>query len=95
MAQALSSSWWGATSMSIYSSPMCISQTCPPATFAWCARARHRGAIDLISTRRPYDDPGVARVYYRLRLDPSSLLAKTYMPYALSEERFALWHEWF
>lgn len=51
--------------------------------------------IDPISTRRPYDDPGVARVYYRLRLDPSSLLAKTYMPYALSAERLALWHSWF
>lgn len=51
--------------------------------------------LDPISTRRPYDDPGVARVYYRLRLDPSSLLAKTYMPYALSAERFTLWHQWF
>jgi hypothetical protein len=51
--------------------------------------------IEQISTRRPYDDPQIARVYYRLRLDPSSLLAKTYMPYALSAARFEQWHQWF
>ncbi len=51
--------------------------------------------IEPISTRRPYDPPGVARVYYRLRLDPSTVLAKTYMPYALSAERLSQWHQWF
>lgn len=51
--------------------------------------------LEIISTRRPYDDPKVERVYYRLRLDPSSLLAKTYMPYALGDDRLEQWRQWF
>lgn len=51
--------------------------------------------IDLISTRRPYDDPGVSRVYYRLRRDPASIVAKTHMPYRLSPARRDLWRKWF
>jgi hypothetical protein len=43
--------------------------------------------IQLIATRRPYDDPGVARVYYRLRQHADTLLAKTHMPYALNARR--------
>ncbi len=43
--------------------------------------------IDIIATRRPYDDPGVARVYYRLQQIESSIVAKTHIPYALSNER--------
>ena len=48
-----------------------------------------------ISTSRPYDDPKVSRVYYRLWQDPSSIIAKTYMPYALSKARMERWHELF
>ncbi len=51
--------------------------------------------IDVIATRRPYDDPGVARVYYRLWRDPSSIVAKTHMPYRLTPVRRAHWHQWF
>jgi len=51
--------------------------------------------IDLIATRRPYDDPGVARVYYRLWRDPASVVAKTHMPYRLSAERRDKWKQWF
>ena len=44
-----------------------------------------------ISTPRPYDDPKVSRVYYRLWRDPSSVIAKTHMPYALSPARMSEW----
>ncbi|WP_105169367.1 fatty acid cis/trans isomerase [Pseudoalteromonas sp. T1lg23B] len=45
--------------------------------------------IELVATRRPYDDPGVSRVYYRLMHDRSSILAKTHMPLALSDQKMA------
>ena len=51
--------------------------------------------IDVIATRRPYDDPGVDRVFYRLWRDPSSIVAKTHMPYRLTPERRAHWRQWF
>jgi Fatty acid cis/trans isomerase (CTI) len=51
--------------------------------------------VALIATRRPYDDPGVPRVYYRLVPDRETLLAKTHMPYALSPERMAKFRTWF
>ncbi|MBL8269699.1 fatty acid cis/trans isomerase [Steroidobacter sp.] len=51
--------------------------------------------IDMISTRRPYDDPGVSRVYYRLWRDPASIVAKTHMPYLLTAARRDLWRKWF
>lgn len=43
--------------------------------------------IDQIATRRPYDDPGVPRVYYRLEPVHAGLLAKTHIPYGLSRAR--------
>ncbi|MEE2730959.1 MAG: fatty acid cis/trans isomerase [Pseudomonadota bacterium] len=51
--------------------------------------------LDLISTRRPYDDPKVERVYYRLRRHQETPVVKTHMPYRLDEERMANWREWF
>jgi hypothetical protein len=48
-----------------------------------------------IASRRPYDDPKVARVYYRLEPVHATLLAKTHQPYALSAARRARWEEWF
>lgn len=45
--------------------------------------------VQLIATRRPYDDPGLARVFYRLQPERETLLAKTYMPYLLSPARLA------
>ena len=57
----------------------------------WFRLVRSRSApgqpIDLIATRRPYDDPGVPRVYYRLEPVRGSLLAKTHIPYALGPSR--------
>ncbi|MCA6058402.1 fatty acid cis/trans isomerase [Thalassolituus sp. ST750PaO-4] len=43
--------------------------------------------INPVATRRPYDDPQVKRVYYRLLRDSSSVVAKTHMPYRLNNER--------
>lgn len=51
--------------------------------------------LDVIATRRPYEDPGVARVYYRLSRDLSSNVAKTHMPYRLNAERRNNWRKWF
>ncbi len=51
--------------------------------------------LDRISTRRPFDDPNVERVYYRLWRDPSSIVVKNHLPYALSEERMERWQAWF
>lgn len=55
--------------------------------------------IELIATRRPFDDPQAhgaqARPYYRLQWDRETLLAKTHMPYTLSAARMARWREWF
>lgn len=48
-----------------------------------------------LATRRPYDDPGVARLYYRLVPEPETILAKTHMPYALSPARMAKFRGWF
>ena len=45
--------------------------------------------LQPLSTRRPYDDPGVERVYYRLWRDHSTILDKTHMPYALGGRRLA------
>ena len=51
--------------------------------------------IDLIATRRPYDDPGVNRVYYRITEELGTIIAKTHMPYALTPARMDHWQEWF
>jgi len=48
-----------------------------------------------IATRRPYDDPGVGRVYYRFSPERETLVAKTHMPYALGPARMARWRQWF
>ncbi len=51
--------------------------------------------IDLIATRRPYDDPKVERVYYRLRRMDETIVAKTHMPFALDAERMNRLRSWF
>jgi hypothetical protein len=48
-----------------------------------------------IPSRRPFDDPGVPRVYYRLQAINESIVAKTHMPYALSAQRMSRWTELF
>ncbi len=52
-------------------------------------------AIDIVATVRPFDDPGVARVYYRLRRVEESIVAKTHMPYALDDARLRRMRELF
>jgi hypothetical protein len=51
--------------------------------------------IDEIATRRPYEDPKVSKVYYRLRQVTGTILTKTHMPYALNKARKARWNELF
>ena len=51
--------------------------------------------VEIIPTRRPYDDPGVSRVWYRLVPETETVLAKTHMPYVLSPARMARWRQWF
>ena len=51
--------------------------------------------IEVIATRRPTDDPGVERVYYRLEKERGSIIAKTHMPYALNSARMARWRALF
>ena len=47
--------------------------------------------IDIIATRRPYDDPGSEPFWYRLQLRHLSRLAKRHMPYALNAARMDRW----
>lgn len=51
--------------------------------------------IDLVATRRPYDDPGFDRVWYRLRRSEATAVAKTHMPMMLDSQRLARLREWF
>ncbi len=51
--------------------------------------------VEIVATRRPYDDPGLERVYYRLEPARTVPLAKRHMPYALGEARMQRWRELF
>jgi hypothetical protein len=51
--------------------------------------------IDLIASRRPFDDPGVARVYYRLQRDVTSVMQKSHLPYLLNAKRMQRLRELF
>lgn len=51
--------------------------------------------IDLISTRRPYGDPKVKRVYYRFMQDRSTTLSKTHLPLKLNDEKLSRLYEQF
>ncbi len=59
------------------------------------SRTKPGQPVDLIATRRPYDDPGVERVYYRLEPYQETVVAKTHMPYALNSTRLSKWQKWF
>lgn len=48
-----------------------------------------------IATRRPVDDPGIERVYYRLVPERETIVAKTHLPYTLDAARLARWRAWF
>ncbi|HET6583243.1 MAG TPA: fatty acid cis/trans isomerase, partial [Nannocystaceae bacterium] len=51
--------------------------------------------IERIATRRPYDDPGVARPYYRLEPVREAIVAKLHLPYRLDDARMKRWRELF
>jgi hypothetical protein len=43
--------------------------------------------ISVIATRRPFDAPGVERVYYRVEREREPIVAKTHMPYRFDRAR--------
>ena len=43
--------------------------------------------IDLVATVRPYDDPGVERIYYRFRKIHSTIVHKTHMVFDLDDAK--------
>jgi hypothetical protein len=51
--------------------------------------------IKEIATRRPYDDPQVEHVYYRLAPVRTTIVAKSHMPYAFGEARMKRYQELF
>ncbi len=51
--------------------------------------------IKQIVTRRPYDPPGVERVFYRLQEKYGSVADKNHMPYVLNKKRMNLWTKLF
>jgi hypothetical protein len=51
--------------------------------------------VQEIATIRPFDDPGAAPFYYRLRKYHSSIVAKSHMVYELSAQRMARYRELF
>ena len=69
----------------------------PQRTFFRIVRSRTPPGqpVEPVATRRPYDDPGVAVVHYRLVPERESLVAKTHMPYALGDARLAKYTRWF
>ena len=76
----------------IYFDALPISTDTPPRFFKLVRSSTPPGEpLKIIPTRRPYDDPKVDRVYYRLMLDRATTLAKTNLPYVLNEQREQLW----
>jgi hypothetical protein len=51
--------------------------------------------LDLVATVRPYDDPGVARVYYRFRKIHSTIVHKTHMVLDLDDAQLQRFNELF
>jgi Fatty acid cis/trans isomerase (CTI) len=51
--------------------------------------------LELIATVRPYDDPGVERVYYRFRKIHSTIVHKTHMVFDLDDTQLKRFNELF
>lgn len=47
--------------------------------------------IERIATRRPYDDPGVDRPYYRIQPVQETVVSKLHLPYRLDAARMKRW----
>ncbi|MCF4008534.1 fatty acid cis/trans isomerase [Rheinheimera sp. UJ63] len=52
-------------------------------------------AIEVIAGRRPYDDPAVERVYYRLQAVRDTIVNKTHQPYDINDNLLQKWQRWF
>ncbi|GAB5386814.1 MAG: fatty acid cis/trans isomerase [Aliiglaciecola sp.] len=52
-------------------------------------------SIQGIFTRRPFDDPNVERVYYRIQPVKETIVHKSHMPMGLSDDRMARWKKLF
>ncbi|MGJ8581476.1 MAG: fatty acid cis/trans isomerase, partial [Psychromonas sp.] len=80
----------------IYFDALPISTDTPPRFFHLIRSSTPPGEpVKVIATRRPYDDPKVERVYYRLVLDRAITLAKTNLPYVFNEQHEKLWDSLF
>ena len=51
--------------------------------------------LELIATVRPYDDPGVGRVFYRFRKIHSTIVQKTHMVFDLDDAQLQRFNELF
>ena len=51
--------------------------------------------VDVIASRRPFDDPGTTPFWYRLEPVHATVVAKTHMPYLLDSARMARFRELF
>ncbi|MHA2940405.1 fatty acid cis/trans isomerase [Vibrio sp. RC27] len=51
--------------------------------------------IEVIATTRPFDDPGVSKVYYRLRPYHSSIVAKSHLVYQFSPNKLTRYKDLF
>lgn len=51
--------------------------------------------VKRIATRRPYDDPRVSRVYYRIIPEQATIVSKTHIPFALNQSLMSDWNDWF
>ncbi len=66
-------------------------------TFFRLVRSRTPPGQDIVEipSRRPFEDPGPDRFFYRMRRQHTAPLAKTHMPYALNDARLKRWTELF
>jgi len=69
----------------------------PPRQFFRFVRSRTAPGqpVDVIATRRPFDDPGTSTFWYRLEPVHATVVAKTHMPYRLDGARMARFRELF
>ncbi len=51
--------------------------------------------VDIIATRRPYDDPGIDRFFYRFEKIHSTIVLKTHMVVDLDDRRLARYRDLF
>jgi hypothetical protein len=51
--------------------------------------------VERITTIRPYEDPGVEVVYYRLIREKATILDKTHIPYLMDKQRMLRWQAMF